>query len=77
MINNLIDSICKLLLKAVDNLPEIEKFTIPDTIYDGIDSIFGFVGWVMPYSLYAPLILFILSLTAFRIAYAVYLHFKK
>ena len=77
MINNLIDSICKLLLKAVDSLPEIEKFTIPDTIYDGIDTIFGFVGWVMPYSLYAPLILFILSLTAFRIAYAVYLHFKK
>ena len=77
MINNLIDSICKLMLKAVDSLPEIEKFTIPDTVYNGIDSIFGFVGWIMPYSLYAPLILFILSLTSFRIAYAVYLHFKR
>lgn len=77
MINTLIDSVCKLLLNAVDALPEIEHFSIPDTVYNGVDSIFGFVGWVMPYSLYAPLILFILSLTAFRIAYAVYLHFKK
>ncbi len=77
MIDNLLNSVYNLALKAIDALPEIEGFKIPQSVYDGITSIFSMVGWLMPYSLYAPLITFILSLTAFRISYAVYLHFKK
>lgn len=77
MINGIIDTLSGLALEAIEALPTIEPFNVPDDVYDGIDIIFGFVGWLMPYSLYAPLITFILSLTAFRIAYAVYLHFKK
>lgn len=64
-------------LEAIEILPTVEPFTVPDGVYNGIDTVFGFVGWLMPYSIYAPLITFILSLTAFRISYAVYLHFKK
>ncbi len=77
MIDKLLTSLFNLSLKAIDTLPEIEGFKIPQTVYDGIGSIFSFVGWLMPYSIYEPLIIFILSLTAFRISYAVYLHFKK
>lgn len=77
MINGIIDTLSKIALEAIEALPTIEPFSVPEDVYSGIDSIFTFVGWLMPYSLYAPLITFILSLTAFRIAYAVYLHFKK
>ena len=77
MINTLIDSLCKLLLDSIDKLPEVTQFTVPDGVSEGIESMFSMVGWIMPYSLYIPLITFILSLTAFRIVYALYLHFKK
>ncbi len=77
MIDKLLESLYNLADKAIDSLPTIEGFTVPQSVYDGIGSIFSFVGWLMPYSVYSPLIVFILSLTAFRIFYAVYLHFKK
>lgn len=77
MIDKILNSLYNLALKAIDGLPAIEGFKIPQTVYDGVSSIFSFVGWLMPYSIYSPLIAFILSLTAFRISYAVYLHFKK
>lgn len=77
MINNLLDSLYNLALNAIDGLPDIEGFNVPSEVYQGIGKIFQFVGWLMPYSIYSPLITFILSLTAFRISYAVYLHFKK
>lgn len=77
MINNLIDSLYNLLLNAIDSLPDIDGFNVPDIVYDGIGKIFQFAGWLMPYQIYFPLITFILSLIAFRISYAVYLHFKK
>lgn len=77
MINNLFDSLYNLSLGFIDNLPEIEGFDVPSVIYQGIGDIFNFVGWLMPYNIYSPLIIFILSLTSFRIYYAVYLHFKK
>lgn len=77
MINNLLDSLYNLALKAIEELPEIEGFNVPSEVYKGIGKIFQFVGWLMPYYIYAPLIIFILSLTSFRIVYAVYLHFKK
>lgn len=77
MINSIIETFSGFALQAIEALPTVEPFVVPDDVYDGIDTIFSFVGWLMPYSLYAPLITFILSLTAFRIAYAVYLHFKK
>lgn len=77
MINGIIDTLSRFALEAIEALPTVEPLIIPDDVYSGIDNIFGFVGWLMPYSIYAPLITFILTLTAFRIAYAVYLHFKR
>lgn len=77
MINQLIDSLCKLLLDSIDKLPDVTKFSVPDGVYEGIDTMFACIGWLMPYHLYVPLITFILSLTTFRIFYAVYLHFKR
>ena len=77
MINGIIDTLSRFALEAIEVLPIVEPFIVPEGVYDGIDNIFDFVGWLMPYEIYAPLITFILSLTAFRIAYAVYLHFKK
>lgn len=77
MINKLLDSFYNLTLKAIEDLPEIEGFNVPSEVYQGVGKIFQFVGWLMPYDIYAPLIIFILSLTSFRIVYAVYLHFKK
>lgn len=77
MINNLLDSLYNFALKAIDELPDIEGFNVPSEVYQGVGKIFQFVGWLMPYRIYSPLIIFILSLTSFRIAYAVYLHFKK
>ena len=77
MINNIIDFFSGVGLKAIDGLPDVDTFSVPNGVYDGIDTVFGFVGYIMPYSLYSPLITFILSLVAFRIAYAIYLHFKK
>lgn len=65
------------LIAIIDLLPEVDPLTVPDGVMDGVQSIFAFVGWVMPYNLYSPLLLFILSLTAFRIVYAIYLNFKK
>lgn len=77
MINDLLDSLYNFALKAIDELPDIEVFNVPSDVYQGVGKIFQFVGWLMPYRIYSPLIIFILSLTSFRIAYAVYLHFKK
>lgn len=77
MINDLFNSFYNFALNAIDSLPEIKGFNIPSELYVGIDKIFQFVGWLLPYRLYSPLIIFILSFTAFRISYAVYLHFKK
>ena len=77
MIINLLDSLYNLALNAIDSLPDIEGFNVPSEVYQGVGKIFQFVGWLMPYNIYSPLIIFILSLTSFRIVYAVYLHFKK
>ena len=77
MINNLLDSLYNLALNAIYGLPDIEGFNVPSEVYQGVGEIFQFVGWLMPYNIYSPIIIFILSLTSFRIVYAVYLHFKK
>lgn len=77
MLDTLLESLYNIALSAIDTLPEISAFTVPDSVYDGIGSIFSVIGVIMPYKLYLPLITFILSLTAFRIVYAVYIHFKK
>lgn len=77
MINDWLDSLYNFALNSIENLPDIEVFNVPVEAYSGIGKIFKFVGWLMPYEIYSPLIFFILSLTSFRIVYAVYLHFKK
>lgn len=76
MIDNILDSITNATLSIIDSLPDTGSFNVPSDVYEGISSIFSFVGWIMPSILYMPLISFILGLTAFRIAYAVYIHFK-
>lgn len=77
MIQLLTNGFYDTLISIIDLLPEVDPLTVPDVVTDGIQSIFSFVGWVMPYNLYSPLLTFILSLTAFRIVYAIYLNFKK
>lgn len=76
MIDKLLDDITNGLCNIIDGLPDITVFTVPSDVYSGIDSIFSFVGWLMPYDLYFPLLAFIVSLTVFRIFYAIYIHFK-
>lgn len=76
MIDSLLDSITNGLCSIIDSLPSVTIFHVPAEVYSGVDSIFSFVGWLMPYNLYYPLFAFIISLTVFRIFYAIYIHFK-
>lgn len=76
MIDKLLDSITNGLCSIIDGLPTVTTFHVPDDVYTGINSIFSFVGWLLPYDLYFPLLAFIVSLTVFRIFYAIYIHFK-
>lgn len=76
MIDNLLDSITNGLCSIIDSLPNVTTFHVPQEVYSGVDSIFSFIGWLMPYDLYFPLLAFIVSLTVFRIFYAIYIHFK-
>ena len=76
MIDKLLDSITNGLCSMIDGLPTVTTFHVPDDVYTGINSIFSFVGWLLPYDLYFPLLAFIVSLTVFRIFYAIYIHFK-
>lgn len=76
MIDSLLDSITNGLCSIIDSLPSVTTFHVPSEVYSGVDSIFSFVGWLMPYKLYYPLFAFIISLTVFRIFYAIYIHFK-
>ena len=62
------------LLHLLHDIPDIKP---PQAFYDGLESVFGFLGWLMPYGYYAPLISFILALTAFRIVYNIILVVKK
>lgn len=61
----------------LDLLPDIPEINPPAAFNDGLASVFGFLGWLMPYDYYAPLITFILALTAFRIVYNIILVVKK
>ena len=62
------------LLQALPTLPPLKP---PAEFKTGLASVFQLLGYFMPYNLYAPLITFILGLTAFRIAYAIYLVITK
>lgn len=66
-----------LLMSLVYYLPSVSDFNVPSGVYTGIDNIMSLVGWIMPYNLYSPLIAFILALTVFRIAWAVFITFKR
>ena len=65
------------LLSVIEKLPDVDGFSVPDEVYDGIDNMTNLLGYFMPFKLYEPLLLFILSLTAFRIVYAIYMRIKK
>jgi len=65
------------LLNVIDKLPAVESISIPSEVYLGIDKMTALLGYYMPADLYKPLFAFILSLTAFRIAYAVFMRIKK
>lgn len=73
----LVQKYYELLLAVIELIPDSPKFMVPDDVYSGITSIFSFVGWLMPYDLYEPLFVFILGLTAFRIAWAFFITFRK
>lgn len=62
------------LLQLLPDIPEIKP---PTAFNNGLKSVFGFLGWLMPYDYYAPLIAFILALTVFRIVYNIILVIKR
>lgn len=61
----------------IEMLPNIGNIYIPEGVYQGIDNMTSLLGLLMPFQLYKPLLSFILSLTAFRITYAIYLQILK
>lgn len=71
------DMIKSALIGLLHLLPDIPEIKPPQAFFDGLESVFGFIGWLMPYDYYAPLISFILALTAFRIVYNIILVIKK
>ena len=71
------DFVLDWLLKVIDSLPSVDNFYVPDSVYDGIDNMTSLLGYFMPFELYRPLLMFILSLTVFRISYAIYMQIKK
>lgn len=77
IIEKLIDLIKSAVLRILEALPTVEPLELPSGIDDGINTIFGFLGWLMPYSMYSPLITFVFALTAFRIGYNIFLKLKK
>ena len=67
----------RLFLSLLQALPTLPPLNPPAEFKTGLSSVFRFLGYFMPYNLYAPLITFILGLTAFRIVYAIYLVITK
>jgi len=65
------------LLKIIGLFPIASPLSIPAGIEDGFVSMFGLLGFFFPYHFYAPLIVFILGFTSFRIAWSVFITFKK
>jgi len=55
----------------VNLLPDTSKFIIPEDVKAGLAKLLQFVGWLMPFSYYQPLLLFIVGFTMFRITNAV------
>ena len=66
-----------LFLGLLRCLPTLQPLKPPVEFNAGLTSVFKIIGYFMPYNLYAPLITFILGLTAFRIVYAIYLVITK
>lgn len=65
------------ILKIMELIPVADPLPIPEGIEDGFVSMFGLLGFFFPYSIYAPLIIFILGFTVFRIAWSVFITFKR
>lgn len=65
------------LLKIINSIPVADPLSIPAGIEDGFVSMFGLLGFFFPYHIYSPLIVFILGFTVFRIAWSVFITFKK
>ena len=77
IIEKLIDMFKSAVIALLGLLPDIPEIKPPAAFSDGLNSVFGFIGWLMPYEYYAPLIAFILALTAFRIVYNIILVVKR
>lgn len=73
----LVDMFKSAVIGLLQLLPDIPDINPPQSFNDGLESVFGFLGWFMPYEYYSPLIGFILALTAFRIVYNIILVVKK
>jgi len=57
-------------------LPDTVSFSIPPEVSLYGSKIFDFVGWLMPFELYSPLIGFIVSFIGFRIVYSIILRVR-
>ncbi len=77
MIAQLTDSFYEVIISLIDKLPDVPSLELPAETESALMMLFQFVGWLMPYAYYIPLMTFILGLTAFRIIYTIYLKFKK
>lgn len=77
IIEKLIDIFKSAVIGLMGLLPDIPEIKPPAAFNDGLKSVFGFIGWLMPYEYYAPLIGFILALTVFRIVYNIILVVKR
>ncbi len=77
IIQSIIDMFKAVVIGLLQSLPEIPDINPPASFNSGLESVFGFIGWLMPYDYYAPLITFVLALTALRIAYNIILVIKK
>lgn len=74
---NFIVFIYELYFDIINSLPDVKPLSPPEGFTKGLSNIFKLIGFIMPYDLYKPLIDFILALTAFRIAWAVFVTFKR
>lgn len=77
MVMAIVDFYYTTVIKILGSLPDIQPFEVPDGVTEGVNNVFALLGFIAPYSLYKPLITFILALTVFRIAWAVFLLFKR
>lgn len=67
----------ELILKIISLIPPAKPLAVPEAVNQGMHNLFGLLGFFFPYEIFAPLFMFIIGLTVFRCAWAVFITFKK